>query len=337
MNPFQENIQTWLSREKMDSTRNSCIEIPFVLSSDTGLVREENQDRVAAIYTGKKSTNPLFAIAVADGMGGMREGGNCATTALSAFFFSIIQHRNMNKKERALEAIINANKQVFEMHNGKGGSTLTSILMDTQGTKMIVHVGDTRVYTFNKNKKMERHTIDDSMTEAIGGSRRDLLQFIGMGESIKPAILPLTQDDGFCAITTDGIHSIEEKTLEQLLSNSSTINQASERLNIVSRWCGGNDNATSALFDIQKISNSILNYHGHGVRIWDSSGDLTISWIREEEQPPSIHNPAQKNINTSPEAQPETHPPLKRKNDETSQRRAIKSNPTSNQHKRNNQ
>lgn len=47
-----------------------------MLSSDIGLVRKENQDRVAALYTGKKSINPLFAIAVADGMGGMRDGGN---------------------------------------------------------------------------------------------------------------------------------------------------------------------------------------------------------------------------------------------------------------------
>ena len=66
MHPFQENIQAWISRRLADRTSSQSLEIPFVLSSDIGLVRKENQDRVAALYTGKKSINPLFAIAVAD-------------------------------------------------------------------------------------------------------------------------------------------------------------------------------------------------------------------------------------------------------------------------------
>lgn len=70
MHPFQDSLRAWFSRKLPEHAFNQCWEIPFVLSSDIGLVRKENQDRVAALHTGKKSVNPLFAIAVVDGMGG---------------------------------------------------------------------------------------------------------------------------------------------------------------------------------------------------------------------------------------------------------------------------
>jgi PPM family protein phosphatase len=284
MHPFQENLQTWFSRKLPSRTQNQCNEIPFILSSDVGLVRKENQDRVAALYTGKKTINPLFAIAVADGMGGMREGGLCSTLALSSFFYALVQHRNLSIKERASEAIKASNNQVFNIYEGNGGSTLTAILVDSHGEKIFVHIGDTRIYTFGFNKKTERQTIDDSLAEAVGGTGRDLLQFVGMGESMQPQIADLSHIEDFCAITTDGIHGIEEKTLNRIFENSSDIKQASERISAVARWCGGNDNSTSAIFDMGEISAALAHYESSGVRLWDAGGDLTTLWLREEDQ-----------------------------------------------------
>lgn len=284
MHPFQENIQTWLSRKLADHTRNQCLEIPFILSSDIGLIRNENQDRAAVLYTGRKSINPLFVVAVADGMGGMRDGGRCSTLALSSFFYSLIQHRNLNIRERAFEAIKASNSQVFDIYRGDGGSTLTAVLLDLQGKTVIVHLGDTRVYTFGPGKKVERHTTDDSLVEAVGGSGRELLQFVGMGESMQPKISELSCMEGFCAITTDGIHGIEERTLNKILENSANINEASERLNYVSMWCGGNDNSTSAILDMGEMFSSLTRYEGNGIRLWDAGGDLTTLWLREEDQ-----------------------------------------------------
>lgn len=284
MHPFQENIQTWVSRRLASRSSSQCLDIPFLLSSDIGLVRKENQDRVATLYTGKKSINPLFAIAVADGMGGMRDGGKCSSLAISSFFYSLIQHRNLGIKDRAYEAVKASNNQVFDIYRGHGGSTLTAVLLDSQGTKIIVHLGDTRVYTFGAGKKVERHTTDDSLVEAVGGSGRELLQFVGMGDSMQPKISDFFCQEGFCAITSDGIHGIEEKTLSTILENSSTLNDASERLNSVAMWCGGNDNATSAIFDIAGMLPSLARYEGGGIRLWDAGGDLTTLWLREEEQ-----------------------------------------------------
>lgn len=308
MHPFQENIQTWLSRKLANHTRNQCLDIPFILSSDIGLIRNENQDRAAALYTGGKSINPLFVMAVADGMGGMRDGGRCSTLALSSFFYSLIQHRNLGTKERACEAIKASNSQVFDIYRGDGGSTLTAVLLDSQGKTVIVHLGDTRIYTFGPGKKVERHTTDDSLVEAVGGSGRELLQFVGMGESMQPKISELLFMEGFCAITTDGIHEIEERTLNRILENSANINEASERLNYVSMWCGGNDNSTSAIFDMGKTFSSLARYDGNGIRLWDAGGDLTTLWLREEDQ--AFHAKQARTPNGAGEAESNSPHPL---------------------------
>jgi serine/threonine protein phosphatase PrpC len=291
MHPFQENLQIWLSRKLAANEENHCREIPLILSTDIGLIRSENQDRVAALYTGRKSINPLLVIAVADGMGGMRDGGGCANLALSSFFYSIIQHRNLDIKARANKAIEEANSQVFELYQGSGGSTLTAVLLDAKGNKIIVHLGDTRVYTFGPDIKVERHTTDDSLAEAVGGTGRELLQFVGMGESMQPKITDLTQQKGFCAVTTDGIHGLEEKTLRRILENSESIEQASRRLNSIAKWCGGIDNSTSAIFDIAEVSQSLAVYEGNGIRTWDSGGDLTTLWLNDEDQAADLKQP----------------------------------------------
>jgi len=329
MHPFQENLYKWLSRKLADSEQNHCLDIPLVLTSDIGLVRTENQDRVAALYTGKKSINPLFAIAVADGMGGMRDGGICANLTMSGFFQSLVKHRNLDIKSRTYEAINEANKQVFDIYRGSGGSTFTAVLLDSHGTKIIVHLGDTRIYTFEPKKTVERHTTDDSLAEVVGGTGRELLQFVGMGESMQPRISELTRQEGFCAITTDGIHGIEDKTLYKILVNAESISQASDRLRSVAKWVGGTDNSTSAIFDISKISAFIDNYEGSGIRIWDAGGDLTTLWLREEDQAFNIKQLKNQEAETPSLENIETTKPEKLLSSENTDMRMIEKKPRS--------
>jgi serine/threonine protein phosphatase PrpC len=299
MHPFQDSLQTWFSRKLPSRSQNKCSDFPLFLSSDIGLVRKENQDRVAAIHTGKNSVNPILAIAVADGMGGMRDGGVCSTMALSGFFYALIHHRNLALSRRAEESIRYANEFVYDRYSGNGGSTLTAILIDENLKSVLVHLGDSRIYTFRPHGKVERKTVDDSLAEAVGGTGRELLQFVGMGESMRAKIADFPIDTDSCAITTDGIHGIGEDTLHRILENSSDIEQASLRLSALSRWFGGHDNSTSAMIDLRGISEALSNYQGSGIRLWDAHGDLVTLWLRDENpatidrQPPSSDNDAE--------------------------------------------
>ena len=278
MSNFQEKLQIWLSRHTPERSSNYCFNFPLVLSTDIGLVRKENQDCVAAICIGQNSIkdNSIFAIAVSDGMGGMRDGSTCAKLAISSFFFSLIKNRDSHIKYKAHSAIKYANEKVFDFAAGNGGATLSAILIDKTKEALIVHVGDSRIYSFGKERKVERHTVDDSMAESVGGIGRELLQFVGMGDSLQAHVIHISTENPLFAITTDGIHSVPEVVLEKILNNSENIKQCSERLSALARWCGGHDNASCAIFDLQRFVKSHMDDLGGEIRIWDAYGDLSF-------------------------------------------------------------
>jgi PPM family protein phosphatase len=266
MNPLQERIASWLSRAGPERSVNQCFDLPIVLATDIGLQRSENQDRVAALRIGTRTSGgqPLIAVAVADGMGGMRDGGKCATLALSSFFYALTIYRGHDIQRRANAAISYANDEVFRFAAGKGGATLSSMLLDHELRPFIVNLGDSRIYGFGAGTKVERLTRDDSLAEAVGGHGRDLLQFVGMGEGMQPHVQAIATGIRNLAITTDGIHFVEPPTLQNILSHTIELKSASERLAALARWCGGPDNASSAMVDLQSLLEhkppSIENY-----------------------------------------------------------------------------
>ena len=284
MNMFQERIEAWLSRRTPERALNQCFGLPAVLATDVGLERSENQDRVAALKMNTRSPNgrPLIAVAVADGMGGMRDGAKCAALALSSFFYALISHRGDEIEKRATAAISYANSAVFSFAGGKGGATLAAMLVDRELRPFIVHLGDSRIYSFGSESGVKRLTTDDSLAEAVGGHGRDLLQFVGMGEGMQPHVMPIPDDSKQLAITTDGIHFVESATLESVLRHSNNLKAASERLSALARWCGGPDNASSALVDLPPLAQEVSKGEDTGIELWDPFGSLTAMWVRPD-------------------------------------------------------
>jgi serine/threonine protein phosphatase PrpC len=287
MNVLQKKIEGWLSRLAPERAINSCFGLSAVLATDIGLERTENQDRVAAMkISASPNGRPLIAVVVADGMGGMRDGGKCATLALSSFFYALISNRGAETEKRAEAAIAYANQNVFSFANGKGGATLSAILVDHELRPLIVHVGDSRIYSFGSGAPVNRLTTDDSLAETVGGYGRELLQFVGMGEGLQPHLIPIVDHSRQLAITTDGIHFTESATLESVLKHSSALKSASERLSALARWCGGPDNASSAIVDLPSIMQEVLKSEDTGIELWDPFGSLTAMWI----QPAALAN-----------------------------------------------
>jgi serine/threonine protein phosphatase PrpC len=283
MNPFQEKIAAWLSRTGPERSLNQCFDLPIVLGTDIGLQRSENQDRVAALRIPKTSGGrPLIAVAVVDGMGGMRDGGKCATLALSSFFYALTLYRGHDLQRRATAAISHANDEVFKFAGGKGGATLSAVLVDHDLRPFIVNLGDSRIYAFGRGMKVERLTRDDSLAEAVGGHGRELLQFVGMGEGMQPHVRSIPAGIQNLAITTDGIHFVESATLEAVLSHAVELKSASERLAALARWCGAPDNASSAVLDLQSLFEEIRRGDDHGIQLWDPFGSLAAIWIKDE-------------------------------------------------------
>ncbi|MGX9576410.1 PP2C family protein-serine/threonine phosphatase [Mesorhizobium sp. f-mel] len=281
---FQEKVQAWLSRKVPDRFVNVCFDLPAVLATDIGLNRSENQDRVAAMKISARASagRPLAAIAVADGMGGMRDGAECAAIALAGFFYALTLYRSQGLEQRANAAILYANDCVFRFAGGKGGATLSAILVDNSIRPIWVNIGDSRIYAFSSGGSVDRLTVDDSLAEAVGGHGRELLQFMGMGPGIQPHIAAVPNSANNLAITTDGIHFLPPTTLNEILVHAPELKSAAERLAALARWCGGSDNASSAIANVAELSSALGSNDAEGIQLWDPFGSLQTLWIRED-------------------------------------------------------
>ncbi len=242
---LQKHILRWLSQNRSPRAVRSVADAGVILGSDRGLKREDNQDRIAAMrYCGKHSA--FVCVAVADGMGGLRDGAECAEITLAAFFDSLITSATRPTWDRLDQAVRHANSEVHLSKGGSGGSTLSAILVESGNAIYSANIGDSRIYVERNTEGsgLSRVTVDDSLEEAFGSQGRELLQFVGIGEGLKPHLSKLEPPVRSIAITSDGVHFLESSLLDSIYLSAPDPRSAADRLLALSRWFGGPDNAT---------------------------------------------------------------------------------------------
>lgn len=256
--------------------------------TDLGLRRDENQDRVA-IAKWRASTGvdrgPLCAIVVSDGMGGMQDGAICAAETVSNFVSAIITSNPYDLQKAVTEAVNLANSKVFDAYRGRGGATLSAVVMDAHGAVVGVNVGDSRIYspsTMTSPKTIKRLTVDDTLRDAYGSDNKDLLQFIGLGKGLVPHVFPIDIEDNILAITTDGAHFFDEKIFAEILFRSPDPKSMAERIIALSRWLGAPDNATIATVDLGRLSKHLKEEGSTSAELWIGGGDGPIYVIQQE-------------------------------------------------------
>ncbi|NOI80563.1 serine/threonine-protein phosphatase [Vibrio tubiashii] len=251
---FQELLQKHLARGVLSRGLHSIDSGSVAIATDLGVKRAENQDRTA-IMKFRSPTALYTLLAVVDGMGGMRDGEQAAELAISSFFNSILESIHLGSEQAITQATLAANDAVYAFANGKGGSTLSALLLCSDDVNVTVNVGDSRIYAKDSAlNKLVRLSVDDSLAEAVGGSGTELLQFIGMGDGIRPHVAALKSEVSQVYLTTDGVHYIEPKTLSDIVENAGRVNQIVERLIATARWCGGPDNASICAVDLELLT-----------------------------------------------------------------------------------
>lgn len=283
---IREKLTRWLGRPSPDRSVQAPGDIPVVISSDVGSLREQNQDRVAVMRVSPGgNTKPFIAIALADGMGGMRDGAACAAMTISSFFFGLIKFRGLPPERRMERAAQIANEDVFAFSNAEGGATLSAVLFRPSDEPILINVGDSRIYAAcgaEKENEIRRLTVDDSIEEALGGHGRDLLQFIGMGPSLKPHVLGIPHDSRRLIITSDGVHFINKETMSDIILNSADNKQVAERLGALVRWSGAPDNASLVMATISSTFDALLRNEDVGIEVWDHFGSLNLMWLKND-------------------------------------------------------
>lgn len=232
--------------------------IRYAALSDTGLVRESNQD---IAYAGPR------LLAVADGFGS--EGAPASAAAIDALkrleTGSVPAGDLLNILEDAVEQAQQAVNGVTgpDASPEEAGTTLTAMLW-TGAQLALVHIGDSRVYLLRDGELFQithDHTMVQSMVdegrlspeEAVSHPQRSLLiRAMGRGADATPdmRLHDARREDRYL-LCSDGLSTVvPTDEIHRVLSGTSEPEQAVRELVALANGLGGPDNVSCVVADV---------------------------------------------------------------------------------------
>ena len=239
--------------------------------SDVGQVRERNEDSLYTIASSIQNSygeEPFGIFIVADGMGGHEKGDvassvaarAAASTILNEIYLPTLTNNHQGQSQRPINealvaAVEDANLQVQQLAP-EGGTTLTAAMI-MGSSAYIAHVGDTRAYLLQQ-KSLKQITEDHSLAqrlketgqatpEQIAQIENVLYRAIGQSGAIEVDThvqhLPAGSSLLLCS---DGLwKGIDDDALmQELVNDSSTPQEACQKLVALANKKGGEDNIT---------------------------------------------------------------------------------------------
>lgn len=236
--------------------------------------RSENQDSF-----GWKNTRLGYLVTVCDGMGG----GPCGKTASSIAVNTIIAGVEEGSQNDDVAIIIKktvekANKAIFDAGNSqpslKGMGSTAALLLVSEKSAFIAHVGDSRVYQLRGKKKVFR-TFDHSMvfdmvsqgllTEEqarLSAHSNVITRALGIKQDVKVDVVEVAYEKGDrFLLCSDGIHgALPEKKLVKMATRkkigldvlvSGIADYVDHEGNVLG---GGHDNLTIAVVETKSSS-----------------------------------------------------------------------------------
>lgn len=229
--------------------------------TDRGRVRTDNQD---AYFAGKITDGSVFAV-VCDGMGGANAGNVASELAVRHISEYVIRSyrdgMNMTDTEKTLKnAIVSANISLYDkaVSNaelaGMGTTAVAAFVKD--GTAVIAHVGDSRIYLVNGEiKQLTRdHSVVQSLIESgkitpedakVHPRKNVITRALGAEENVAvdSDCLNLSNGDTLL-LCSDGLTNfLDDKDILTVFQNND-ISAVAERLVEEANKNGGGDNIT---------------------------------------------------------------------------------------------
>ncbi len=229
--------------------------------TDRGRVRTDNQD---AYFAGKITDDSVFAV-VCDGMGGANAGNVASELAVRHISEYVIRSyrdgMNMTDSEKTLKnAIVSANISLYDkaVNNaelaGMGTTAVAAFVKD--GTAVIAHVGDSRIYLVNGEiKQLTRdHSVVQSLIESgkitpedakVHPRKNVITRALGAEENVAvdSDCLNLSNGDTLL-LCSDGLTNfLDDKDILKVFQNND-ISAVAEKLVETANENGGGDNIT---------------------------------------------------------------------------------------------
>ncbi len=232
--------------------------------TDTGLVREKNQDSYIAI----SNSYGDFLVLVADGIGGGKAGEVASGETIKYFDDQFKQSGPFETIEDAISYMSYhigcANRHVYDLsakyvdYDGMG-TTLTGILITSKGT-ISINCGDSRVYGFIDDlciRLTSDHTLVNQMLEKGQITYEESLNHPKKHYLVKAVgIFPVcsadvhkVKDMEYYLVCSDGLHAYvsDDEITKIVIDPVRSIRQKTEDLKDLALMKGGYDNITIVL------------------------------------------------------------------------------------------
>lgn len=224
--------------------------------TDTGTEKRTNQDCLGVLEAETDKGILLMAI-LCDGMGGLEKGEVASATLVRVFekWFQeelpvlLAAENPLMEIQYSWERIIKTqNLNIAEYGRQchiQMGSTLTVLLIMEDGTYLIGHVGDSRVYVI-RNEGLDILTQDQTVTanevrlgkmtieQAAADPRRNvLLQCIGASRIVEPDFIRGQAKPGECyMLCSDGFrHEVDEEEIQKAFAPKNNIDEKAMKEN----------------------------------------------------------------------------------------------------------
>jgi protein phosphatase len=233
--------------------------------SETGYVRNENQDRMSCV-----GTPAGYAYIVSDGMGGHRAGALAAQMTIETLTQALpIIQSIPGATAEIKQALEQANRKVYERgHSGDAetqGMGATAVVLFVAGSQaLIAHVGDSRAYLYaggvlqqltRDHSRVQKMVDAGLLATADAASHPDagiLDRAIGALPDVKVDIsgwIPLHDGDRML-LCSDGLHGyVTDSEIMAVLEDKASPQELADRLVDLALQKGGEDNITVQLLE----------------------------------------------------------------------------------------
>ncbi len=244
----------------------------YAVATDTGLVRQTNQD---ALYA-----DDSLAV-IADGMGGHAAGEVAAAISIDLIRVRFKENPTVEGFIESIEeanATVNTDAQENPEHFGMGTTIIAvGLTYDLGGTASptLVHVGDSRAYQLRDGalrQLSEDHSVAEEWVRmgrltpeeaAVHPRRHQLTRGIGVEDTISIDVTSIHAIGGDrILLCSDGLsNELDADTLARLASAPAGLEFAVESLVSAAKAAGGHDNISVILLEFDEVNVSAAPIH----------------------------------------------------------------------------
>ena len=227
--------------------------------TDPGKVRERNEDSVNIV----KNSSGEVLLAVADGMGGHKDGEVASSIALNHIATRFKEISSVGNKEDAInwiqEIVKEANALIYKyvsMHKESAGMGTTMVLAILSKTFLLIgNIGDSSGFVL-KNNKLHKVTVDHTLVNLLVKSgelseedaknhpkKNVLMKALGASVDVEMDIFNVELGVDGILLCSDGLtNMLDNDSIEKVLNSDMTIDEKLEKLIFKANNRGGSDN-----------------------------------------------------------------------------------------------